>query len=136
MGYSSPYVKWGYTGYAASDDKLQEDTNIYSETTNVYVTKITGHSLTDMHPDSRLKFKVELRNTTSGGHVALKMFIDGVELWSITQTFVVWTAHDIILPVTWARGAKIDIRLRCPVAGLAEMKNFEICGKVTPMRLD
>ena len=137
MGYASPQV--GYTGYTPTDDKLQEDTTTYTETTDSYVTKITGYALTDVQADSKFRFKVELRNATGARVTEMKVFIGGEEIWYTfdltSDTF--WVAKTADKAVTWKRGDLIEVKLRCDtLGGQAEMKNFEICGKISPVRLD
>ncbi|GAG63933.1 unnamed protein product [marine sediment metagenome] len=134
MGYSSPL---GYTGYAPTDDKLQEDTNTYTENGPTWVSKITGYAIADVQPKSKLRFKVEIQNTTFGKLVYFAVFINNTIVWAEDWIQNIWKLYESDVFVTWRRGDFIEVKLKCDIlGGQAQMKNFEICGKVSPVRLD
>lgn len=134
MGYASHKI--GYTGYAPTDDKLQADATIYNEAGAVWVTKITGRAIADVWSDSKLRFRVELRNNTVSQVVDFRLIINGVLIWLKSEIQLNWLLYTLDQSVTWHRGDLFIVQMKCPLAGLAEMKNFEICGAVSPMRLD
>lgn len=137
MGYASHKI--GYTGYAPTDDKLQEDTTVYTEATAADVTKITGYALTDVQNKSKLRFKLEGKTDQAGGAWHVKVYIGGDLIWLTQHTGNVYQAKTADILVSWRREDLIDVKLSNqtgPLAGLAYLKNFEICGKISPVRLD
>ena len=73
MGLSNPSI--GYAGYAPSDDILQEDINIYTETSLSFVTKITGYTLSDVQGNSIIRFKFTARNEFGGSGYHIRVYI-------------------------------------------------------------
>lgn len=136
MGYATPQI--GYEGYVASNDILQEDTTTYNSfggggTT----TKITGKAITDVSEESVFRFKVSLMHSQVGHNIEMRLKIGSTEIW-----YKIWTATDLNwhtftkdIAVVWRRGDNISVKNQAS-ANTGSMKDFQICGIVSPMRLD
>jgi len=134
MGYASPAVKWGYTGYIASADVLA--TNAGEQTcasTSTPVTVWSGHWLEDVHENSTIRFKCELRKDGLGT-AKLRIYIGGVEKYSVTEGNVAYTPQTTDLTVNWDRGDPIVVTLVSTVAGATSyVKNQSFCGIQSPI---
>jgi len=134
MGYSSPAVKWGYTGYVASDDVLA--TNAGEQTctsTSTPVTVWEGYWLEDVHENSTIRFKCELKKANLGT-AKLRIYIGGVLKSTITESGSSYVAHEDDITVDWDRGDAIEITLVSTVAGATSyVKSQSWCGKQSPL---
>ena len=134
MGYASPSVKWGYTGYIASADVLaSKATEITCTSTSTPVTVWSGHWLEDVHDRSTIRFKCELRKAGSGS-AKLRIYLNGVLKYTVSESGVAYAAKSTDLTVNWDRGDLILITLVSTVAGATSyVKNQSWSGKQCPL---
>lgn len=136
MGYTSPQV--GYEGYIVSNDILVEDTTEYSSFGGAgYTTKITGSILTDVSSVSKFRFKVSLKHSIIGQNVEIRVSVGGKEIWYEKHTApdVNYHIYTKDIAVTWHRGDNIEVKVQAS-ANTGFNKDLQICGKVSPLRLD
>ena len=136
MGYASHKI--GYEGYIASNDVIVADATEYSSfggggTT----TKITGRILTDISSVSELRLKISLKHDQLTHNIRIWVYIGDVLVWDKLHvaTDVLYHDYSIDIPVTWVRGDQIKVRAEAS-ANTGFNKDFEICGKISPLRLD
>jgi hypothetical protein len=136
MGYASHKI--GYDGYAASADVIVSDATVYNSFGGGgYTTKITGTILSDLSEVSDLRFKVTLKHDQLTHNIEVRVYIGGDEIWYYKHIAadVNWHTYEIDIPVTWHRGDILQVKNQAS-ANTGSMKDFQICGKISPVRLD
>jgi len=127
----------GYQGYAPSDDVLQEDTTEYSAGTTG-ATRITGTVLHEVALNSKLRFKCEMYFADAGGgpaYIYVRMNGSTIITWDTTNG--AYTAKSEDVAFEYLPGDELTVFLQCPGGGANKtyMKNFQICGKRSPIIL-
>ena len=136
MGYASHKI--GYDGYDASNDVLVSDATEYTSFggggTN---TKITGSVLSDVSDVSTLRLKMSLKHDQLTHSIRALVYIGGRLIWDKDHVATDLLYHDytIDVPVTWVRGDTIKVTNQAS-ANTGYMKDFSMCGKISPLRLD
>lgn len=137
MGYATPQV--GYNGYIESNDILIEDATEYSSLGGAgYTTKITGSILTDVSKVSKLRFKISLKHSVATSGITARVYIGGRLIWVQAHNnpgHTNYTTYTADRPVTWRRGDQIQVEAQA-LANTGYNKDFQICGKVSLVRLD
>jgi len=136
MGYASHKI--GYEGYTASNDVIVSDATEYTSfggggTTN----KITGSILSDVSDVSTLRIKMSLKHDQLTHNIRAILIIGGRVVWDKQHVATDVNYHDYTLdvPVTWVRGDNIKVTNEAS-ANTGYMKDFQICGKISPLGLD
>lgn len=136
MGISSPVV--GYDGYIASDDVLVLDPTIYNSFGGAgYTTKITGSAISDVSEGSNFRFKMSLKHTQVGHNIEVRVSIGSDEIWYKKHIApdLNWHTYTEDITVIWHRGDILRVKNQAS-ANTGSMKDFTICGLISPLRLD
>lgn len=133
MGISNPNV--GYRGYIASNDTIEIDTTEYQVTNTSFTTKIYGKWLSDVFPDSKMRFKVDMQSV-GGGFVYVRLMVDGNSIHSFSSNNMAYVSKEVDITIDWRRG--VDVLIQGMVIGVntLKFKNTEFAGRISPVTLN
>jgi hypothetical protein len=134
MGYTSPQ-RIGYDALVATDNTLIKDTTEYSTGAGTYQTVITGEWIEDTAPDSKIRFKCDLKQA-GGGWCHMLLGIAGIVITSHIENNVAYQTHTDDLPITWKRGDVVLVKIYDAGGTTAYIKNVEFAGNKSPVKLD
>ena len=134
MGFSTPALR--KIGYTATDDVIYQDTTEYTTNSTSYVEIITGKLIETVADSSVLRFKCDLRINlvTAPAVVTMKMYLDGVEVWSETDNDGTYTTYSTDIDMTnYKRNTELSVKIKINnSSNTARLKNFTLCGKQSP----
>lgn len=134
MGYAA--VSLGHQGWVESDDVLTSDTDEHSTINTDWVERKTGKIITDLDGNSYLRFKLDMKSVGTDD-VQAKVEIDGTSIWEPHTNAAVYVTKTADRQIQYKRESEIKVYQKSDTGtSWCWIKNFYICGKISPVRMD